>query len=134
MSNSIESQGKTVEEALSEALLKLGARRDEVRVTVLDEGKAGFLGMIGGRRARVRVERKDPAGQRGGRGRPGGVAAIGRPPAAAFPRIHKGARAIAGGGIAAGEQQRRDHCRSDAPARIAAAERQRPDRPPRAGH
>jgi spoIIIJ-associated protein len=66
MSNSIESQGKTVEEALSEALLKLGARRDEVRVTVLDEGKAGFLGMIGGRRARVRVERKDPAGQRGG--------------------------------------------------------------------
>ncbi len=65
MSNSIESQGKTVEEALSEALLKLGARRDEVRVTVLDEGKAGFLGMIGARRARVLVERKEPAGPRG---------------------------------------------------------------------
>ena len=69
MSNSIESQGKTVEEALSEALLKLGARRDEVRVTVLDEGKAGFLGMIGGRRARVLVERKETAGQREARDR-----------------------------------------------------------------
>jgi spoIIIJ-associated protein len=57
MNKSVESQGKTVEEAVSEALLKLGARREEVRVTVLDEGKPAFLGLIGGRRARVRVER-----------------------------------------------------------------------------
>ncbi len=32
MSESIESQGKSVEEAVSEALLKLGARKDEIEV------------------------------------------------------------------------------------------------------
>jgi spoIIIJ-associated protein len=58
MSNSIESQAKTVDEAISEALLKLGARRDEVEVTILQEGKSGLLGIFGGKPARVLVERK----------------------------------------------------------------------------
>lgn len=85
MSDHIESQGKTVEEAVSEALLQLGARQEEVEVTVLEKGKSGFLGLIGGRPARVLVRRKPggrddqrrgggrgrgsaPAGGRGGRG------------------------------------------------------------------
>ena len=37
MSDKIEIQGKTVEAAVSEALLQLGARRDEVEIKVLDK-------------------------------------------------------------------------------------------------
>jgi spoIIIJ-associated protein len=72
MSDSIESQGKTVEEAVSEALLQLGARRDEVEVKVLEEGKSGFLGILGQKPARVSVRRKQRGGGRRqgtGRGR-----------------------------------------------------------------
>lgn len=58
MNEKIEIQGKTVEDAVNEALLRLGARRDEVDVTVLDEPKSGFLGILGGRPARVEVSRK----------------------------------------------------------------------------
>ena len=64
MTEKIEIQGKTVNEAVSEALLKMGARRDEVDVTVLEEPKSGFLGILGGRPARVVVRKR-----RGGGGR-----------------------------------------------------------------
>ena len=42
---SIEVSAKTVEEAVEQALEQLGLSREEVEVTVLKEGKAGFLGM-----------------------------------------------------------------------------------------
>ncbi len=58
MSDKIEAQGKTVDDAVNEALLRLGARRDEVDVTVLDKPKSGFLGLLGGRPAKVEVTRK----------------------------------------------------------------------------
>ncbi len=58
MNEKIETQGKTVDDAVNEALLRLGARRDEVDVTVLDEPKSGFLGLLGGRPAKVEVSRK----------------------------------------------------------------------------
>jgi len=76
MSEPIESTGRTVEEAISEALLQLGARRDEVEVEVLDEGKAGFLGVFGGKPARVIVRRKPRSRgrQRSGQGRGNGRA------------------------------------------------------------
>ncbi len=67
MSDTIESRGKSIEEAVAEALLRLGARRDEVDITVLDEGKGGLFGMLGGRPARVRVARRPAAGRGGGR-------------------------------------------------------------------
>lgn len=67
MSESIQTQGKTVNEAVSEALLQLGLRRDEVEIKVIEEPKSGLLGFIGGRPAKVMV-RKKPAGRRG-RGR-----------------------------------------------------------------
>ncbi len=67
----LESQGRTVEEAVNEALLQLGARRDEVEIEVLDEGKDGLFGLLGRRSARVRVtpkaRRRRPR-RRGGRG------------------------------------------------------------------
>jgi len=47
--------GKTVEEALQHALEKLGVSREEVKVTVLKEGKHGVLG-LGAEEARIRVE------------------------------------------------------------------------------
>lgn len=58
MSDNIESRGKSVEEAVAEALLRLGARRDEVDVEVLEEAKPALWGLLGGRPARVRVTRK----------------------------------------------------------------------------
>ena len=50
----VEASGKTVEEAIENALDELGAERDEVEIDVLAEPKKGRLG-IGGHEARVRV-------------------------------------------------------------------------------
>lgn len=52
----IEVEAKTLEDAVAEALARLGARRDEVEIETLDEGRSGFLG-IGSAPARVRVRR-----------------------------------------------------------------------------
>jgi spoIIIJ-associated protein len=46
-----------VEAALQSALVELGAKAAEVRWEVVDGGRSGFLGLVGGRPARVRVER-----------------------------------------------------------------------------
>jgi spoIIIJ-associated protein len=51
---SIEASGKSVEEAVQQALIRLGKRRDEVEVTVLQEPSRGAFG-LGSREARVRV-------------------------------------------------------------------------------
>lgn len=50
----VEANGKTVEEAVDNALAELGVERDEVEVEVLSEPKSGILG-VGGAQARVRV-------------------------------------------------------------------------------
>lgn len=61
MIDEIEKRGRTVEEALAEALKALDATEDEVEVTIIDEGSKGFLGIIGGKNAAVKVKRKfDP--------------------------------------------------------------------------
>ena len=65
MNDRIEVQGRTVDEAVSEALLQLGARQDEVEVTVLEEPKSGFLGILGARQARVLVKKKRSRSRRG---------------------------------------------------------------------
>jgi spoIIIJ-associated protein len=51
---SIEASGKSVEEAVQQALARLGKRRDEVEITVLQEPTRGAFG-IGSKDARVRV-------------------------------------------------------------------------------
>jgi len=51
---SIEASGKSVDEAVLQALSRLGKRRDEVEVTVLQEPSRGAFG-IGSKDARVRV-------------------------------------------------------------------------------
>jgi spoIIIJ-associated protein len=52
--NSAEGTGRTVEEAIREALRILGVGRDEVDLIVLDEGSRGMLG-LGARPAHVRL-------------------------------------------------------------------------------
>ncbi len=59
---SVESHGKTVEEAVSQALRRLGCGRDDVEVTVLSEGSRGVFG-IGAEMARVRVTVLESEGQ-----------------------------------------------------------------------
>ncbi len=52
---SVDVSARTVEEAVQQALSKLGKSRDEVEVTVLNEGHKGLLGFVRGESARVRV-------------------------------------------------------------------------------
>ena len=54
----ITKSGKTVDDALHEALKELHASRDEVEVTVIDEGAKGFLVMFGAKDAVIQVVKK----------------------------------------------------------------------------
>lgn len=81
----VETTGKTVDEAIQAALSRLRARRDEVEIKVIQEGRGGFLG-LGSREARVRVEkrqggvRREVRAERGPqRGPDGGGRSYGRP-------------------------------------------------------
>lgn len=56
---SIEVVGRTVDEAIAEALELLEVGQEDVKITVLDEGTKGFLG-IGSRQAKIIVEQKEP--------------------------------------------------------------------------
>lgn len=73
-----EASGKTVDDALNRALAELGASRDEVEFTVLDEGKRG--GLFGrSRDARVSVTRVAPAGRPAGEAPPRPASSSRRP-------------------------------------------------------
>ena len=54
----VERVGKTVEDAVADALKILDAAKDEAEVTVIDAGAKGFFGLIGSRPARVSVKKK----------------------------------------------------------------------------
>jgi spoIIIJ-associated protein len=54
MNKSIETTGRTEEEAISSALALLGLERDEISVEILERAKPGFLG-IGAAPAKIRV-------------------------------------------------------------------------------
>ena len=53
----IEVSAKTVEDALTEALIQLGATSDQVEYEVVEKGSAGFLG-IGSKSAVIKVRKK----------------------------------------------------------------------------
>jgi len=55
--DTIERTGKTVEEAVADALAQLGAIEDEVEINVLEQGSKGIFG-IGSKPARVFVKKK----------------------------------------------------------------------------
>lgn len=52
-----ESEGKSVSEAVDSALKKLGLRRDQVEVQILQQASSGFMG-LGSKPARVRITEK----------------------------------------------------------------------------
>ena len=58
MSNWLEFTAKTVDEALTEALIKLEATSDQVEYEVLEKESSGFLGMFS-KPARIRVCKKE---------------------------------------------------------------------------
>ncbi|MEG6617234.1 RNA-binding cell elongation regulator Jag/EloR [Peptococcaceae bacterium 1198_IL3148] len=51
----LESTGKTVEDALNSALLKLEVSLEDVEYEVLEQASKGFLGIFGGKEARIKV-------------------------------------------------------------------------------
>lgn len=55
---SVEKMGKTVDDAINEALRELNVTRDEVEIVVINEGSKGFLGMFGSKNAVVKVTKK----------------------------------------------------------------------------
>jgi len=58
---SVEVSARSVEEAVQQALIRLGRSRDEVEITVLSEGHRGILGFVRGESARVRVAVRRPS-------------------------------------------------------------------------
>ena len=52
---SVETEGKTPQEAIKKALSVLGVARREVEVKILSEEEKGLFGMEGARPAKVRV-------------------------------------------------------------------------------
>lgn len=52
---SIEIEGKTVEEAVKKALKELKLPRDRVKIEVLSEEEKGLFGMPGAKPAKIRV-------------------------------------------------------------------------------
>ena len=53
-----EFQGRTVDEALESAALKLSLAKDSIDYTVIDEGSRGFLNIIGSKPAKIMVNLK----------------------------------------------------------------------------
>lgn len=51
----IETMGKTVEDAINNALIELNVTKDKVEIETLEEGSKGFLNIIGVKPAKVRV-------------------------------------------------------------------------------
>jgi spoIIIJ-associated protein len=60
MSRSVESAGKTIEQALQKALKKLSAQPDEVDIEILEGANKGFLGgLFGSKMVSIRVTLRD---------------------------------------------------------------------------
>lgn len=60
--NSVETEGRTVDDAVAAALAQLQVERDRVAIEIVTQATKGFLG-IGGKKARVRVTLRVPLAQ-----------------------------------------------------------------------
>lgn len=58
MNDFIEISAKTVDDAITEALLKLETTSDKIEYEVIEKGSAGFLGFIGKQQAVIKVRKK----------------------------------------------------------------------------
>lgn len=50
-----EFEGKTTEEAIENACQELNCSRDEMEIEIIEPGSAGIFGLVGGRKAKIRV-------------------------------------------------------------------------------
>jgi len=62
MPTSIESTGKTIEQALQKALRELGAKPEDVDIEILSESHGGLLGIFGGKSVKIRVTCRNEVG------------------------------------------------------------------------
>jgi spoIIIJ-associated protein len=60
---SIKMKGKNVNEAVEAALAVLGIAKEKASVKIINEGKAGMMGILGGEEAEVEVAAKEGAGE-----------------------------------------------------------------------
>lgn len=65
---SIETSGKTIDQALEKALKELSARKEEVDIEVLEETHSGLRGIFGGKMIRIRVTRRGAGSSAGDAG------------------------------------------------------------------
>ena len=56
--NFIETEGKTIEEAIRKACEELNAAREDLDIEILANGSSGFLGLLGAKKAQIRATRK----------------------------------------------------------------------------
>jgi spoIIIJ-associated protein len=68
MAHSVETTGKTIDQALEKALKEIGARKDEVDIEVLSETHGGLLGIFGGKLVRIRVTSRNAKAPTGAEG------------------------------------------------------------------
>lgn len=54
----VEITARTVEDAIKEAMSELNLNNDEIDIEVIEESSRGFLGLIGGKNARIRATEK----------------------------------------------------------------------------
>ncbi len=59
MAFSVESNGKTIEQALQKALKELSARPEDVDIEILSESQGGLLGIFGSKNVKIRVSLRD---------------------------------------------------------------------------
>jgi spoIIIJ-associated protein len=56
--NYVEKTGKTVDEAITEALIELRTTSDQVEIEIIDKGASGLLGIFSSKMAKVKVTKK----------------------------------------------------------------------------
>ena len=57
----LEVEGKTVEEAIDEGLVKLGVSKENANIKILNEGTSGLFGLMGNKAAKIRISAKGDA-------------------------------------------------------------------------
>lgn len=59
MKRVLEQEGTTPEEAIEKALERLGVSKDKAKIEILDEGSKGLFGLVGTKKAKVKVSIED---------------------------------------------------------------------------
>ena len=63
--SSVETEGKTPQEAIKKALKILGVSREDVKISILCEEERGIFGLNGGKPAKIRVTLKKKVDKKG---------------------------------------------------------------------